>query len=222
LLFDQQSAQFNLNVQLFLSIIISKRSWNDPLNLLQRNRIRCCNNEWADALYNLLNIEQTCQQPKYLEQCHQIQFTLSTKNMLSIFPELHQPYDELSKIIDKCVANKILDEKWKLLSGWIESKQNADPNDLTLKDIKIMILLKDYYYNNQLGLLSTLLELIENILEPSVEEFRVLRALLQPEQYMIGYPDDDDRNEHNFLNKLFQLDCNDEDDFAIQHSYSNH
>jgi hypothetical protein len=224
LFFHQQLVEFNPNLQLFLSIIISKRSWNYLLNLLQSDHIKYCNNEWANGLYNALNTEQVFRHTKYLEQCHQIQFTLSIKNSLSIFPKLHQPYDELSKIIDKCVQDDLQEQKWTLLSDWIESKQNADPCNLTLKEIKVMILLKiyyDYYCNNQLALLDQLLELIQNILEPSSEEFRVFRVLLQPEQYMIGYPNEDEPDDDNFLNKLFKLDCKDEDELGIRHSLVN-
>jgi hypothetical protein len=87
-----------------------------------------------------------------------------------------------------------------------------------------MILLKiyyNYYCTNQLILLNTLLEFIDNKLEPSFEESRVFRALLQPEQFMIGYPNDNENNDGNFLNNLFRLDCNDKDELGIRHSLVN-
>jgi hypothetical protein len=224
LLFDQQPAQFTSNLQLFLSIIISKRSWNHLLNVLQSDHLQYCNNQWANDLYNLLQTEQILQPTKYLEQCHQIQFTLSKKNSLSVFPTLHQPYHELSEIINKCVQENLQDQKWKHLSDWIESKKDANPGDLSLKEIKVMILLKiyyNYYCNNQLALLDRLLELIENLLEPSPEELIVFRAFLQPEQYLIGYSNEDDKDDENFLNKLFKLDCHAEDELGIRHSLVN-
>jgi hypothetical protein len=224
LLFDPQVTQFSSNLQLFLSIIISKQSWNHLLNLLQSDHIQNCNKQWADDLHNLLQREQILEHTKYLEQCHQIQFTLSTKNSLSVFPTLHQPYQELSELIDKCVKENVQDQKWKHLSDWIELKKATDPRDLSLKEIRVMILLKiyyNYYCNNQLALLDTLFELIENILEPSPEELIVFRAFLQPEKYMIGYPNEDEQDHDNYLNKLFKLDSKEEDELGIRHSLVN-
>jgi hypothetical protein len=218
--YEAQATQFNPHLQLFLAIIISKRSWNHLLNILKFDHIQNSNKEWADGLYSLLLREETKQNAKYLEQCHQTQFTLSTKNTLSAFPTLHQPYYELSELIDKCVKENVQDEKWKDLSDWIELKKA----EFSLKEIKVMLLLKvyySYYCNNQLTLLDTLLEFIENKLKPLPEELTVFRVFLQPEKYMVGYNTADEPDEDNSINKLFQLDSKEEDELCVRHSLVN-
>ena len=224
LAFDIESVQFSSNLLLFLSTIILKSSWNYLLKLLRSDHIQNCKSDWANALYDRLDGDRMLRHTKYLSEYHQIQFTVSTEGSLSCFPKLHRPYDEMSKIIDGCVNEKDQNEKWKALTDWIQSTQNADPCNPTLKEIKVMLLLKtyyNYYCANQLSLLNTLLELIENLLEPSAEELLVFRALLQPEKYMIGYTDAEVEDDQNFLNKLFKPSCDAEDELAIRHSLVN-
>ena len=222
---DQQVVQLSQNVELFLSTIITKRSWNYLLNLFKSERFQRLNAQWANKLHSLFELKLNTQRNKYLQLCHQLQFTLSTNHTLSIFPKLHQPYEELSKLIDQCVkTNDQQQERWILLSDWIELKLNINPPILNLTEIKVMLLLKiyyDYYCNNQLIALNTLLAVIENTLQPLPEELRVFRALLQPEQYMIGYPRINDNTDRNNLNNLFRLDCQDEDELNIRHSLVN-
>ncbi|CAF4366448.1 unnamed protein product, partial [Adineta steineri] len=97
---DQQPIQFSNHLQLFLSTIISKQSWNFLLNLLKSDCIQHLNKLWATTLYDLLELNQTFQQNKSLQLCHRIQFTLSINNNSSIFPKLHQPYEELREIVN--------------------------------------------------------------------------------------------------------------------------
>ncbi|CAF1513265.1 unnamed protein product [Adineta ricciae] len=205
--------QLSDNLQLFLSTIISKRSWNYLLNLLKSESIQRFHSQWANTLFQLLQIQQTTQRNEYLQLCHQIQFTLSINQTSSIFPQFHQIYNELKTNLTNCINNN---QQWNILSDWIQLQQN--PN---LTEIKVMLLLNiyyDYYCTNQLASLNTLLPFIENTLEPLPEELRVFRALLQPEQHMIGYS----RNqEENFLNHLFRVDCKDEDELPIRHSLVN-
>jgi hypothetical protein len=174
-------------------------------------------------LYNLLEIKHTSPRNKYLQLCHQLQFTLSINNTLSFFPKLHQPYDELSKLINQSVKTND-QQRWKLLTDWIQLKLNSNPPLLNSTEIKVMLLLNiyyDYYCNNQLILLDTLLTVIENTLQPSPEELRVFRAFLQPEQYLIGYSLMNNNVDKNQLNNLFKLDCTDEDELNIRHSLVN-
>jgi hypothetical protein len=218
---DREAVQLNPHLQIFLSTIISKRSWNFLFNLLKSDHIQRLNSQWATTLCRLLEIKQTTQKNPYLQLCHQIQFTLSTNNTSSIFPQLHQPYEQLKEIVNNCVKENVNNEqRWKNLLDWIELKRNTNPPMLELKEIKVMLLLNiyyDYYCNNQLASVSTLLPFIENTLQPLPEEIRVFRAFLQPEQFMIGYPTRNDNADQNFLNSLFSVDCKDEDELCIRH-----
>ncbi|CAF4842456.1 unnamed protein product, partial [Rotaria sp. Silwood1] len=226
LLLDQQSTQFNDYLQLFLSTIISKTSWNYLLNLLKSEQIQRCNNQWATNLYHLLELKQTSKQNKYLQLCHQIEFTLSSKNDLSIFPKFHQPYQELREIMDTCVKNHTEKNPWKILFDWIQLKINSNPIQLQLNEINVMLLLiiyYEYYCNNQLSSIDTLLEIIENNLSLSSEELRLFRIFIKPHQYMIGYPIENNNNnvDKNSLNDLFKLDCKDEFELSLRHMLVN-
>jgi hypothetical protein len=103
-------------------------------------------------------------------------------------------------------------------------KLTSNPPLLNPTEIKVMLLLNiyyDYYCNNQLILLDTLLPVIENTLQPSPEELCVFRAFLNPEQHMIGYSAMNNNADINYLNNLFKLDCIDEDELPIRHSMVN-
>ncbi len=145
LLIDEQPTELNNDLQLFLSTIISKHSWNYLLNLLKSDNIQHLNNQWATTLYDILKLKQEQKQNKYLQSCHQIQFTLSSHNDSSIFPQLHQPYEELREIIDTCVQNNTEENQWETLSNWIQLKLNSNPVDLQLNEIKVLLLLIIYY-----------------------------------------------------------------------------
>jgi len=223
LAFNEQNVTTHSYLHLFLSIIISKKSWNFLLDLLQSEIMRHEETiDWANRLYDLLKVEHKIQ--KYIESYNQIQFTLPTVTHLSNFPKFHQPYDEISQIIDQCIQDNTRDDKWKNLSDWIQTKQNTDEDKLTLREIKVMLLLKiyyDYYCSNRLTLIDSLLDFIQDNLEPSSEELKVLRVLLKPNQFMIGYPDENDEQEHNSLNNLFKVTCNEVDELDIRHSLVN-
>ena len=212
---DQQPDKFTHHLQLFLSTIISKQSWNYLLDLLKR-----LNNEWATKLYDLLKFNQGHKQSRHLHLHHQIQFTLSSDNHASIFPKLHQPYEELRKIIDTCVQNDTDENQWNDLSDWIQLKLNSNPMELQLNEIKVMLLLiiyYDYYCNNQLSSIDSILELIQNVLQLSSEEFRVFTILIRPKEFMIGYQSEDS----NLLNNLFQLKCEDQFELTLRHMLIN-
>jgi hypothetical protein len=221
---NREETQLSQHLHIFLSTIISKRSWNFLFHLLKSDHIQRLNTQWATTICDLLETRQTVQHNEYLQLCHQIQFTLSINNTSSIFPKLHQSYEQLKKIVHNCVIENIAEQRWKNLSDWIDLQLNVNPPTLELKEIKVMLLLNiyyDYYCNNQLASVSTLLPLIENVLQPLPEELQVFRAFLQPEQFMVGYPRRNDNAETNFLNNLFTLDCKDEDELCIRHSLVN-
>ena len=217
----QDAAQLSHHLQIFLSTIISRRSWNFLLTFLKSDHITRAHTAWGTTLGRLLELKSTDQRSKYVHLCHQIQFTLSTDTTSSIFPALHQEYSELKKVVDLCVAGPDEAQRWTQLSAWIDSKQNTNIN---LTQIKVLLLLHvyyDYYCTNRLATLRTLLTVIQDHLQPLPEETQVFRALLDPERYMIGYPQANDRGEQNFLNKLFALDCYDEDELSIRHTLVN-
>jgi len=222
---DQQPTHLNDHLQLLLSTIISKQSWNFLLNLLKSENIQRLNNQWAITLYHLLELNQTQKQHKYLQLCHQIQFTLSTNTDSSIFPKLHQPYQELREILQTCVQNNTNENQWELLSDWIQLKLNYESILLQSNEIKAMLLLNiyyDYYCHNQLESISTLLEIVENTLQLSSDEFRVFRVFLQPQQFMIGYPIENNNNvDKNFLNDLFEVHYEDEFGLSLRHMLVN-
>ncbi len=225
LIIDPQLIQLNKHLELFLSIIITKRSWNFLLNLFKSERFQRLNAQWSNTLYNLFEFKQNSQRSKSLQLCHQLQFTLTTNITSSIFPKFHQPYEELSKLIDQCIkTNDQQQQRWKPLSDWIQLKLNSNPPIINSTEIKVILLLNiyyNYYCNNQLRSLENLLTIIENILQPLPEELRVFRVFLQPEQYMIGYPKENDNIDKNYLNDLFKLDCNDNHELNIRHSLVN-
>ncbi|CAF2053256.1 unnamed protein product, partial [Rotaria magnacalcarata] len=224
LLIDRTAIQLTQHLQIFLSTIISKRSWSYLFNLLKSDHIQRLNSQWANTLCGLLEMTKTTENNKYIQLCHKIHFTLSSNNASSMFPKLHQAYEQLKGIVRECAKENVVEERWKKLSDWVQLQQNMNPPMLDLKEIKIMLLLNiyyDYYCNNQLESLNTLIVFIESTLEPSPEELLVFRVMLQPEHFMIGYPRRNENIENNFLNNLFKLDCQHEDELCIRHSLVN-
>lgn len=217
---NPQSVALSDHVQHFLATIITKRSWNYLLTLLKSDRFQLLNAQWSNALYALIEIKQNTPRNKYLQLCHQIQFTLSVNNTYSIFPQLHQPYDELSKLIDQCAQAIDQPERWKPFTDWIQLKLNANPVIVNFTQIKVMLLLHtyyNYYCNNQLRSLDGLLQLIEISLQPLPEELRVFRAFLEPEQNLVGYDVQNNDPDQNQLNHLFQLGCADDNELNTRH-----
>ncbi|CAF1276204.1 unnamed protein product, partial [Didymodactylos carnosus] len=221
--FDQQQNRLTDNMKLFLSTIIMKRSWNYLLNMLKLEFFQRVNDTWSTHLCHLLEIRQNPQQNNYLQLCDQLQFTLSSNvDETTIFPKLHQPYKNLSQIFDVCVQDNT-QQRWNPLAEWIQVQLNSNPPLLELNEIKTLLLLKiyyNYYCNNQLALLNMLLETIDNALQLSTEEMRVFRAILKPEQFMIGYNILMEA-EKNFLYELFQLNAKCSDELSIRHSLIN-
>ena len=221
---EREATELTGYLQIFLSTILIKRSWNYLLNLLKSEHIQLLNHQWANTLYHLLKTDQITPRHEDLQRSHQIQFTLSTMTISSIFPHLHQSYQQLKQILIAGDNENAPEQRWKSLSDWIQLQINANPSVLQLNEIKVMLLLiiyYDYYCKNQLSSLLTLLPLIENTLQPLAEELRVFRAFLQPSQYLIGYSRENDNGEENSLNNLFRVDCQEKDELSIRHSLVN-
>ncbi|CAF3731275.1 unnamed protein product [Rotaria sp. Silwood1] len=216
--------QFNCHLQHFLSTIISRKSWEFLLNRLKSNELQKANGKWADDLHDILKLVKSAEEDQYLQSHHRIQFTLSSVAYVSgVFPNLHQFYSELSEIIDNCVKQKT-EEQYNILSNWINDNLNSNPKKLALNEIKAMLILKiyyDYYCRNELQSISFLLGIIERNLQPLPEELTVFRALLQPEQYIIGYRKQNENDVENHLINLFRLDFKDVDELCIRHALVN-
>lgn len=186
--------------------------------MLKSERFQRINEQWSNTLYVLLETKHPIPSNQILQSCHLLDFALSTNNTLSIFPELHQPYHELSKVIDQCVqTHGQSSQHWKPFSDWIQSKYNTNPTSTQIKVMLLLHIYYNYYCTNRLRLLDGLLELIEKFLQLSSEELRVFRVFFQPERYLIGYPRDNNQIGENQLNHLFKLDFTDEDELPIRH-----
>jgi hypothetical protein len=220
---NQPLTLFSHHLQLFLATIVSKRSWPFLLDLLKSDTMQTVNNRWTHSLSHLLESKQLVRPNKSLQLCHQLQFTIDSRSDISsIFPKLHMFYDELQQIIDTCVKNDTSEEQWKPLFDWIQTKLNSD--QLEINQIRALLLLNiyyNYYCNNQLALVQSFLDHIDDISESVAEDIRVFRVLLKPEQHMIGYPQADGNEDINYLNKLFKLDCIDDDELPIRHCLVN-
>ncbi|CAF3815136.1 unnamed protein product, partial [Rotaria magnacalcarata] len=224
LIIQEPYAHLSSSLQLFCTTIITKRSWNFLFDLLKSELIQRVNAQWADKLHSLFASNVTVQRNRHLNFSHQIQFTLTTDTTSSIFPTLHQPYDELNQLINQCVKNNDPAQRWIPLTNWIRTKLTANPLVVNAVEIKVMILLNiyyNYYCNAQLNLLDNLLTVIENTLQPCEEEKRVFRAFLQPEQYMIGYPTGDNAQYKNYLNDLFEINFQDDKQLPMRHTLVN-
>ncbi|CAF3741336.1 unnamed protein product, partial [Rotaria sp. Silwood1] len=122
--------------------------------------------------------------------------------------------------MDQCVKNNNVEQRWIPLTDWIQLNLNSNLSIINAIEIKVMLLLNiyyDYYCNDQLKSLDYLLTIIENTLQPSNEERQVFRILLQPEQNMIGYTRENNHRDKNYLNDLFKVDCQDDDELPIRH-----
>ena len=220
LLIDPTTLQLSAQLKLFLSKIISKRSWIFLVDLLKSDAIQQLNNTWTSTLCSHLELKQVLKSNKYLQASHQLQFALSPDNhALSIFPDLHQSYYEMNEIILACLNNET-ETRWNALCDWIQLRLNTDSAASERTDIKVMLLLNiyyNYYCNNELQLLNTLLDVVERMLEPIPEELLVFRSLLEPERYMIGYCRENTNIDFNYLNHLFRLNCEAADELCIRH-----
>ncbi|CAM4822618.1 unnamed protein product [Rotaria magnacalcarata] len=212
--------QLSRCIEHFFSIIITKRSWHFLLGVLKSDRIQRLNAEWANTLHKLFEMKQN----KYLHFSDQLQFTLTTDSTSSIFPTLHRPYDELNILVKQCITDNNVEQRWIPLTSWIQLKLSSNPPIVSAVEIKVMLLLNiyyNYYCNAQLNLLGNLLTIIENTLQLSDEEKLVFRVFLNPEENMIGYPKEDNTQHGNYLNDLFKIDCQDEEQLPIRHTLVN-
>ncbi|CAF1646583.1 unnamed protein product, partial [Didymodactylos carnosus] len=159
---ETQLQELSSEMKLFLSTIITKKSWNYLLNLLKSNFHAEIGNEWSMSLYRLLEIQENYpleqQQNSCLQLCDRIQFTLSANidnNTSTIFPKLHREYDIFSRIFSSCVNDTEL-HRWTALIDWFQSKLVVR---LEFGEIKTLLILKiyyDYYCLNQLHMLDML------------------------------------------------------------------
>ncbi|CAF0853996.1 unnamed protein product [Adineta steineri] len=85
----------------------------------------------------------------------------------------------------------------------------------------LLIIYYDYYCNNQLESVQDLIVNIDHTLQLSDEQRRVFNDFLQSEQYMIGYPEENNDQDKNYLNDLFKIDCQDEQQLPIRHTLVN-
>lgn len=211
-------------LQNFLSTIVSKCSWNHLLKILKSYDVKQQNQQWSVILCRFFeNGQATIEKKSSLLIDYQLQLTLPIDNELSIFPHLQQTYTELKKIIDQCLNENNDDQRWKTLTDWISFNLQENPAKLQLTDIKVMVLLNiyyDYFCQDQLQLIQSLLPIIERDLDLLVEERLVFRAIIQPELYMIGYPRNE-QDERNTLNHFFTSRCRNEDELRIRHCLVN-
>ena len=78
----------------------------------------------------------------------------------------------------------------------------------------------EYFCQDRLQSIDSLLPIIERYLDLSIEEQLVFRAVSQPERSMIGYPRNQ-RDERNTLNDFFTPQCQNEDELRIRHCLVN-
>lgn len=220
LLIDPSTLQLSAHLNLFLSKIISRRSWKFLVDLLKSDPIQMLNSTWSNILYSHLELKLAQKSSKSLQASHQLQFALSSDHhALSIFPDLHQSYFEMNEIIFACLS-KDTETQWNPLCDWIQLRLNTDSAASERTNIKVMLLLNiyyNYYCNNELQVLNRLFEVIERMLEPMAEEILVFRSLLEPEKYMNGYCRENTDIDFNHLNDSFRLDCDAPDELCIRH-----
>ena len=222
---EPNATRLGPSLELFLSTVLSKRSWHFLVAFLKSEPIKQMNDAWASNLCRLLQFQETAGVNKTsLQLPHRVQFTLSVDETGSIFPELHQPYDELKALVDRCAKQPVDQDRWQDLLNWIGVQRQGNPPALELTQIKVMLLLNiyyDYYCADRLAMVKSLLPIVQNELQALPEEQLVFQALLEPDRSMIGYPRAGDNVERNALNNLFTLDYKDEDELPIRHCMIN-
>ena len=196
------------------STIISKQSWGFLFEFLALAHVQRLDSAWSDTLARILELKQTIPQNQYLQLSQQVQFTLPIYDRrLSAFPSLHQPYQELRKLIITCVEDPSDAQTWQPIASWIQAKSSALPVN-ELKAVVLLNIYYDYYCTNRLQSIETLGETLKRAFVLSREERRVFRVLMDPERYMIGYGDNAERNA---LNDIFKLNCHDDFDLSFRH-----
>lgn len=216
---DLESERLNANLEMFLGAIVSRKTWNYLPDLLKSEYVQSVNSEWANKLLSLFKLDQAVQDTLVPIPCHRVQFTIGIDTTSSIFPNLHEPYQQLNRCIAQCLDNNDENQRWEPFVRWMQSKLDSNPPSLTLMEIKVMLLLNIYYHyycTNRLESLGGLLSQIETHLKPTVE-LNIFRAFLQPQQFMIGYPSQNDAEGKNLLNDLFAVDLQNSDELPIRH-----
>ena len=74
---EGQPVELSQPLQIFLSTIISKRSWNFLLGFLKSEHVQQYHQSWTTTLYRLLELRETSQVSRSLHLWHRLQFTLS-------------------------------------------------------------------------------------------------------------------------------------------------
>jgi hypothetical protein len=212
-------------LQNFLSTIVSKFSWNHLLKVLKSDHIQQQNQQWSMTLSRFFENSQatTAANKSSIQISHQLEFTLASNNEQSIFPHLQQPYTELKMIVDQCVNQNNDEQRWKPFTDWIVLNRQGNPPKLQLTEIKVIVLLNiyyEYFCQDRLESIHSLLPIIEKDLDLLLEERLVFRALSQPERCMIGYPRNQ-QDERNILNDFFTPQCQNEDELRIRHCLVN-
>jgi hypothetical protein len=223
---DNNATALSEPLQHFLSTIVSKYSWNYLLRLLKSDDFRQQNQQWSTTLSRFFETTQTTAataKKSSLQMSHQIGFTLATDTAALIFPHLRQPYQELQAIVNQCVHQNQNEQHWKTFTDWITLNQQENPAKLQLTEIKVIVLLiiyYEYFCQNQLESIDSLLAIVERDLDLSEEELLVFRAVSQPERSMIGYPRSP-QDELNTLNHFFTPQCQNADELRIRHCLVN-
>ncbi|CAF1180202.1 unnamed protein product, partial [Adineta ricciae] len=205
-------------LKLFLSTIISKKSWDYLFNLLRSEKLRMINKDWTTVLYRLLHLNETNDQSTNLHLSHQIQFTFSTNaNKSSSFPDLHQPYETLRILMKTSIENNTGEDVWQEVIHWMQNQVDCESPEMSVNQLKSMLFLNiyyDYYCTNQLESVRAFVDVLQELSFFSEEEFTVFRALVNPEQYIIGYHSPDNANS---INKLFQINCQTSFELSLRH-----
>ncbi|CAF1093606.1 unnamed protein product [Adineta steineri] len=205
-------------LKLFLSTIISKRSWDYLFNFLRSEKLRIINKDWTTTLYRLLQLNETDDHNSNLQLSHQIQFTFSMNgNKSSIFSNLHQPYEQLRTMIKTSIQKYNDENSWEELISWMRNLLDCEHSEIHNNQFKAMLLLNiyyDYYCTNRLESIRPLINILQESSFFSEKELSVFRALVDPEQYIIGYNSPDNTNS---INKLFNMNCQTEFEVSLRH-----
>ncbi|CAF1176839.1 unnamed protein product [Adineta ricciae] len=215
---DNATTRLSDPLQLFLSTIISKQSWSYLLNVLESDRLEQIDENWRSILHRLLQVDQARHRSPHLRLSHQIQFTYSHEISDSpMFSEMNQRYVRLREVIDTCVRNQTDENRWELFDSHMRNQIHSTSTDLEknkYKSILLLIIYYDYYCTNRLESIRALMNTIPDLLSLLEEEKLVFRALLDPEQFIVGYHDEVEKNS---LNEIFNLNCSTEFELALRH-----
>ncbi|CAF0920656.1 unnamed protein product [Didymodactylos carnosus] len=151
--------------------------------------------------------------PSIISPFNQLEFTLSPLvQNCSVFPKLHEPYEKLKELFHQYVNNTNNNIQWKPVIDWCN--EQLQENRLLPNEIKMLLFLT-IYYNSVLDKIN--FDQMIPALNFLPEEIRVFKAVLMPEDFMIGYRE----SEKNALNNLFQTSNNSDDEIHIRHALFN-